>query len=89
MVTDLEFNTVLVVTVNVAVVAPAVTVTLAGTCAAALLLESDTAAPPAGAFPLSITVPVDEMPPCTLVGFSVTEANVAGFIFNVAICVAP
>ena len=89
MVADVEFNTVLVVTVNVAAVAPAVTVTLAGTCAAALLLESATAAPPAGAFPLSVTVPVDETPPCTLVGFSVTEANVAGFIFNVAVCIAP
>jgi hypothetical protein len=89
MVTDVELNTALVVTVNVAVVAPAVTVTLGGTCAAPLLLDSATAAPPAGAFPLNVTVPVDEVPPCTLVGFSVTEATVEGFIFNVAICAVP
>ena len=38
-----------VVTAKVAEVAPARTVTLAGTAAAALLLESVTTAPPAGA----------------------------------------
>jgi len=47
-----------VLTVNVAVVAPAGTVTLAGTEAAAvLLLESDTTAPPAGAALVSVAVP--------------------------------
>ena len=44
--TDVSAATALVVTVNVAVVAPAATVTLAGAWAAAvLLLESVTAAP--------------------------------------------
>ena len=64
----------LVVTVNVAVVAPAATVTLAGTCAAAvLLLDRATTDPPVGAGPFNVTVPVDEVPPITDVGFKLTE----------------
>ena len=71
--------TALVLTVNVALVAPAATVTLDGTLAAVvLLLESATGAPPAGAAPLSVTVPVEEFPPLTLVGFSATEERVGG-----------
>jgi hypothetical protein len=65
--------TTLVFTGKVALVAPAGTVTLAGTLAAPLLLESVTCAPPAGAGPLSVTVPVEEFPPVTLVGFSESE----------------
>ena len=66
--------TALVLTVNVALVAPAATVTLEGTLAAVvLLLESVTCAPPVGAGPLSVTVPVEEFPPVTLVGFSESE----------------
>jgi hypothetical protein len=66
--------TALVLTVNVAVVAPAATVTLEGTLATVvLLLESATIAPPAGAGPLSVTVPAEEFPPVTLVGFSESE----------------
>ncbi len=72
-----EVATALVPTVNVALVAPAATVTLEGTVAAVvLLLESVTCAPPAGAGPLSVTVPVEEFPPVTLVGFSETEERV-------------
>jgi hypothetical protein len=68
-----------VLTVNVAVVAPAATVTLDGTVAAAvLLLESATVAPPAGAGPLNATVPVEGVPPMTLVGFSVSDERVGG-----------
>jgi hypothetical protein len=66
-----------VVTVKVALVAPAATVTLAGTVAAAVLLpESVTTAPPEGAAPVSVTVPCEELPPVTLVGLSVRVESV-------------
>jgi hypothetical protein len=79
MVTVVDAATALVLTVNVALVAPAATVTLGGTVAAAvLLLESATVAPPAGAARLSVTVPVEEFPPVTLVGFSESDERVGG-----------
>ncbi|PYU81190.1 MAG: hypothetical protein DMG50_17055 [Acidobacteria bacterium] len=79
MVTVVDAATPLVLTVNVALVAPAATVTLEGTVTAAvLLLESATCAPPVGAAPLNVTVPVEELPPVTLVGFSPSEARVGG-----------
>src|SRR5205809_7341241 len=56
--------TVFVATVNLAVLAPAATVTDAGTVAALrLLLANATTAPPAGAAALSVTVPVLSAPP--------------------------
>ena len=77
MVTDVEAVTLLVVTVNVALLAPAATVTLAGTVAAAVLsLERETAAPPLGAGPLRVTVPVEDDPPVTLVGLSPIDESV-------------
>ena len=77
MVTGVDAATALVLIVNVVPVLPAGTVTLEGTLAAALLLESVTAAPPAGAGPLSVTVPVDVCePPVTLAGFIVSEETV-------------
>jgi hypothetical protein len=80
MVTAVDKATALVLTVNVALVAPAATVTLEGTLAVVvLLLERATCAPPAGAGPLSVTVPVEDCaPPTTLVGFSVNEESVGG-----------
>ena len=64
---------------KVAVVALAATVTLAGTWAAAvLLLDNVTTAPPVGAGPLSVTVPVDMFPPSTDVGFRLMELRVVG-----------
>src|SRR5258706_437604 len=88
MVTVVDATTGLVLTVNVALLAPAVIVTLEGTRATnVLLLESVICAPPAGAGPLNVTVPVDELPPTTLVGFSVsveseTEAVLLGASSN-------
>ncbi|HWE22875.1 MAG TPA: hypothetical protein VG496_02945 [Myxococcales bacterium] len=63
-------------TVKVAVVAPAATVTDEGTVATdVLLLDSDTAAPPVGAPPVSVTVPFEVLPPRTLVGFNVSDES--------------
>src|SRR5438270_11566407 len=68
--------TVFVATVNLAVVAPAATVTDAGTVAPlALLLVNATTAPPAGAAALRVTVPVLFAPPVSVAGFSVIEAS--------------
>jgi len=79
-VTAVDAVTALVLTVNVAEVAPAATVTLPDTCAAlVLLLVSATRAPPVGAGPLKVTVPVEDcVPPVTLVGLSVSEESVTG-----------
>jgi len=77
MLAEVDKRTIDVFTVKVTLVAPAGTVTLEGTLAAPLLLESRTCAPPAGAGPLSVTVPVEDcVPPITLVGFSVSEDTV-------------
>ena len=78
-VAEVDMRTIDVLTVKVALALPAGTVTLNGTLAAPLLLESMTCAPPAGAGPLSVTVPVEDCkPPTTLVGFSVSESTVTG-----------
>jgi hypothetical protein len=79
MATVVDEATELVLTANVALVAPAATVTLEGTLAAVvLLLESITCAPPDGAGPLNVTVAVEEFPPVTLAGFSESEEREAG-----------
>ncbi len=56
-------DTAVVVTVNVAEVAPAATVTEAGTVALALFEVRLTRNPPAGATAFRVTVPVDDAPP--------------------------
>src|SRR5258708_38357062 len=94
MVTGVELVTALVLTVKVALLAPAATVTLAGTLAAALSLESTTCAPPVGAGPLNVAVPVEDCaPPVTVVGFSATEESArdpwAGKTVSEAVLVAP
>src|SRR5882672_3191185 len=96
MVADVDVVTLLVDAVKNAVVAPALTVTLAGTPAAALLLESETVAPPCGAPLDSLTVPCDDEPPLTLDGLSVTLCSVAaggsgvgGVTVTVAVRVVP
>src|SRR2546427_2696003 len=93
-VVELEAVTAFEVTLKVALVAPAGTVTLTGTVAAAvLLLESVTEAPADGAADVSVTVAVDEAPPVTLVGLRLsaeTDGPVAkGFTVSVADFVTP
>ena len=68
--------TAFVVIAKVALVFPLGTTTFAGVCAAAvLLLDSVTVAPPAGAGPLRVTVPIAAVPPTTVVGL--TEIDVS------------
>ena len=72
-------DTVDVVMLNDALVAPAAIGTVAGTAATALLLlESDTTAPPDGAAAVSVTVPVDDVPPTVDDGFTLSALSVAG-----------
>lgn len=88
--TEVEKKTIDVFTVKVALVAPAATVTLEGTLAApVLLLESMTCTPPAGAGPLSVTVPVEELPPVTVEGLSVSEERLGGITVSEAVSVTP
>ena len=91
-------DTVAAVAVKFAVVAPAVTVTEAGTVNAALLEESPTEAPLVNAARESVTVQVDVAPGTTELGehTSVETAGVGGATvteavavpFNVAVTVA-
>ncbi len=77
-----------VLTVAVALVAPAATVTDAGTDAAALLLASATVAPPDGAAPDSVTVKVADAPPVTEAGEIDSDFRVTGAGVLVTVSVA-
>lgn len=74
MATDVDAETGAVAIWKVPAVFPAATVTLAGTVAAAvLLLDREIRVPAPGAGALRTTVPVEELPPFTAVGFSASE----------------
>ena len=74
-VTGVLTPTAVVLIPNVAVVDPAGTVTLAGTVAAALLLDNAMGQPPAGAGAFNVTVPVAAYPPLIVDGFTDTDSN--------------
>lgn len=76
-----------VVMVNVAVLPPAATVTLAGTVAYALLLDSPTTAPAVGAGPFRVAVPMVELPPLTVDGLMVRELSEGALTVKVAVLV--
>jgi hypothetical protein len=89
MVTVVVEATPVVLTVNVALELPAAMLTVAGTVAApVLLLTSVTTAPPVGAFPPRFTVPCAELPPVSVLGFSVIPVK-AGVTVTVAVCTPP
>ena len=79
MVAEVEVVTELVVILKLALLLPAVTVTLVGTLVALEFSESDTTAPPVGAAALKVTVPVEEFPPTTLVGLR-DSAEIVGVV---------
>ena len=76
--------------VKVALRTPPAIVTLAGTCAAAvLLLDNVTTAPAGGAAPFNVTVPVELLPPTTEAGALVTDDRDAAFTVTVAVLATP
>ena len=86
MVTGVEAATAEVVTMKFALVDPAGTVTEAGTVAAAVsLLVRLTEIPPAGAGPVSVTIPVELVPPCTDAGLTLTEVRPGGVTVSIAV----
>ena len=88
MVTDTTAPTALVVMGKSTVIAPPGTVTVAGTAAEPLLLESVTMAPPTGAALVRVTVPIEEDPPVTLVGFTEMLESAGGLTVSPAVFVA-
>ena len=84
MVTGVWLCTGEVVTVKVVLVSPAGTVTAAGTCATfELLLERATDAPPFGAIPLNVTLPLDFCPPVSWAGVKLSDRTAGGFTVSV------
>ena len=86
MVAPVAVDTAVVVTVKVAVFAPAAMVTEVGTVALVELDASEMARPPVGAAVPMVTVPVEDAVPTTLVGDKVTLTSAGGLIVNVADC---
>jgi hypothetical protein len=90
MVTNVDVDTAVVATANVALVLPAATVTDEGTVATdVLLLAKDIVAPPLGAALLNMTVPWELFPPVTLVGFKPKELSNGGMTVRVAVWLVP
>ncbi len=88
MVTEVEEVTLFVVMPNLTVVMPAGTVAFFGTVATEeRLLESATVVPPVGAGPSSVRVPVDRLPPCTVLGLRVRDDIVGALTVKVARCI--
>lgn len=80
--------TCLVIIVKLADVAPAFTVTVAGTVPAAFADDNETTAPPVGAAPLIVTLPVAETPPTTELVIDI-ELNASGAILTVVVFEVP
>ena len=74
---------------NVAVVAPDGTVTLAGVVADELSSDKVTTAPPVGAGLLRVTVPVEDPPPRSVAGFMVTDDTITGLTVSTVVWVLP
>jgi len=81
-------DTGVVLTVNIADVALAGTTTDAGTVVDPELLDKSTVMPPVGAGPFKVTVPVDDIPPATVVGFKLSEFSAGGETVRIAVNVA-
>jgi len=84
-----EAATAEVVIANVAVFVPAGTVTMAGTCAAASELVIAMSAPPEGALPVRVIVPVADTPPVTVAGEIAKLKGTGGLIVSAPDLVAP
>jgi len=78
-----------VLTVKVAVLRPAGTVTLAGTVAAVFTVDRVISAPSGGAAPLKVTVAVEDAWPTTVAGLRAIELRAAGVTVRFALLVTP
>ena len=76
-----------VATGKVTFVAPAGAVIVAGTDAAELVVDNEITAPPLGAAPLNVAVPVEETPPNTEAGLTAIAARLAAVTVRVALFV--
>jgi len=88
-VADVALVTDVVAIEKVALLALAGTVTFDATVAEALLLDRLTTIPPLGAGPVKVTVPVEGVPPTTLVGFRLTVESPGGLMARLATLVTP